>query len=169
MPAPSPETIALVRERYARGDRTADILADAKMNAGTLYFWIDGGPDDGSGTRLPPIPRRYQSHAQSRRPRPRGSRKSVVKRLWRTAEWQVRDIEDRLRMNQQEPDQRERDARLLAIMVKTVRELRAMDDQQEATEDDGPDNLDDFRRDLARRIEGIVARRAKGTDRGNEG
>jgi hypothetical protein len=88
-----------------------------------------------------------------------------VKRLWRTAELQVRDIEERLRLNQL-PDERERDARVLAIIVKTVRELRAMqgaDDKESAENDNATGNIDDFRRELARKIDGIIARRGERT------
>jgi hypothetical protein len=166
MAMPPPDMIALVRQRYAQGDKVRDILADTKMNASVFYFWIDGGPDDGTGPRLPPIPRRNERGGK--RARKRGaSRLSLVKRLWRTAEWQVRDIEDRLRLNQQQPDERERDARLLAVMVKTIRELRAMHDADEeaSPENDGPDNLDDYRRELARKIDGIIAARGENSAR----
>ncbi len=60
-----------------------------------------------------------------------GSPVSLIARLWRTAERQVRDIEDRLRLNQQPADERERDARMLAVIVKTVRDLRALRDCDE--------------------------------------
>ena len=43
------------------------------------------------------------------------------------AEAQVRDIEERLAHHQQQPDDRERDARTLAVLVKTMRELAALD------------------------------------------
>jgi hypothetical protein len=96
------------------------------------------------------------------------TRAAVVKRLWRTAEWQVRDIEDRMRRNQQQPDERERDARLLAVIVKTVRELGAMRDKDE--QDQAADNLglDDFRRELARKIDALVEGQRAATDRGDE-
>ena len=57
-----------------------------------------------------------------------GDRVALVGRLWRTAEAQVRDIEERLARHQQQPDERERDARTLAVLVKTMRELSALDD-----------------------------------------
>ncbi len=92
-------------------------------------------------------------------------------RLWRTAERQVRDIEDRLRLNLQQPDERERDARVLATMVKTLRELRALQEAEEepSGEDEGPSNLDDFRRELARKIDGIIAARSEHADREAKG
>ncbi len=159
MTEPTPEIGARLRARYAAGDRIADILADAKIGIGTLYYWIDGGPDDGEGSRLPPIPRRHSAKVRRVRSRP-AARLSLVKRLWRTAEWQVRDIEDRLRANQQPPDERERDARLLAVLVKTVRELTALRDNNEA--EDAAANSDDVRRELAQKLDGLIAKRSAG-------
>jgi hypothetical protein len=162
MTEPTPEIGAQVRARYAAGDRVADILADAGIGPGTLYYWIDGGPDDGDGSRLPPLPRRHSARVRHARSRP-AARLSLVKRLWRTAEWQVRDIEDRLRANQMPPDERERDARLLAVMVKTVRELTALRDDNES--EDAAANSDDVRRELARKLDALIAKRSAGVPR----
>jgi len=162
MTEPTPEVGAQVRARYAAGDRVADILADAKIGPGALYYWIDGGPDDGGGSRLPPIPRRHSARVRHARSRP-AARLTLVKRLWRTAEWQVRDIEDRLRANQQPSDERERDARLLAVLVKTVRELTALRDDNEA--DDAAANSDAHGQELARKLDALIARRGAGVPR----
>jgi hypothetical protein len=102
------------------------------------------------------------------------SRRSLVARLWRTTEQQVREVEHRLSLGQREPADRERDARMLAIMVKTLRELSSIDvadaarpgktkTQSETENDDGPADIDEFRRELARRLEAIIARRHPGT------
>lgn len=162
----TPETIARVRERYAAGESVRRIMADAGISSGTFYRWIDGGPDDGAGPRLPKIPRRNQPGVRRAARRP-ATRLSLVKRLWRTAEWQVRDIEERLRLNQQ-PDERERDARTLAIIVKTVRELRALRDADEENPAGEELDLDNFRRELARRIDALAGRQDPATDRGDE-
>jgi hypothetical protein len=171
MAAPSTEMIALARQRYADGIAIAKILAETGMSLGTLYLWLDGGPNDAAPPRLPRIERRRTVLARRSKPL-KGDRVSLVNRLWRASERQVRDIEDRLRLSRQQPDERERDARMLAIMVKTLRELRALSDAEQrgsAGNDDGPDNLDDFRRELARKIDGIIARRGPGTARGSQG
>lgn len=164
----SPDIIARVRERYAAGDSVQRIMSDTRMSSGTLYHWIDGGPADENGPRLPPLPRR-NSKGTRRAARKPGTRLSLVKRLWRTAEWQVRDIEDRLRQNPQQSDERERDARMLAVIVKTVRELSTLRD---ADEDNpaGHDaaDIDDFRRDLARKIDAIIASGGGRADNGDE-
>ena len=169
MPAPTPDTIALARTRYSEGVAIAKILAETGMSFGTLYLWLDGGPDDGAGPRLPPLRRRRSVMGKRRQPLT-GGRVSLVNRLWRTAERQVRDIEDRVRLNMQQPDERERDARLLAILVKTLRDLRALQTVEDEPEnDDQPASLDDFRRELARKIDGIVAQRAVGVANSDAG
>lgn len=163
MPAPTPETIALARQRYVEKAPVATILAETKMSLGTLYLWLDGGPE--SEPRLPPIPRRRS--VLKRRQHLAASQVSLVARLWRTAERQVRDIEDRVRLQLQEPEERERDARVLAILVKTLRELRALQDAEEEESAENDDiTLDDFRRNLARKIDAIIARRNQPADGG---
>ena len=60
---------------------------------------------------------------------------------------------------------RARDARTLAVLVKTMRELLALDKHQgrrgaagsSEHDDAGPRDLDEFRRELARRMDAIVA------------
>jgi hypothetical protein len=168
-PPPTPEAIALVRRRYAEGVTVARILAETPMSHGTFYLWVDGGPDDGGGRRLPPLPRRRVVVGKRRRPL-KGERCSLVARLWRTAERQVRDIEVRLARDQQEPAERERDARVLAVLVKTLRELTALDEakadmksqpEAPAADDDAvPRDLDELRRELARRVDRLRQRRA---------
>jgi hypothetical protein len=83
----------------------------------------------------------------------------------------VREIEDRMRARASggeagEPAERERDARMLAVLVKTLRELAALDEshkdaaravQADPTDDDPvPRDIDEFRRELARRIQAFV-------------
>jgi hypothetical protein len=95
------------------------------------------------------------------------SRVALVKSIWRAADAQVRDIEDRLVAAGQEPAERERDARMLAVLVKTLRELVAIDEeraaaksQAESYDDDSvPRDIDEFRRELARKIDAVIAER----------
>jgi hypothetical protein len=154
--------ITLARQRYVEGVAVSKILAECGMSLGTFYLWLDGGPDDGS-VRLPPIPRRRAVMGKRRMP-PSASRVSLIQRLWRTAERQVRDIEDRVRLQLQDSGERERDARVMAIVVRTLRDLRALDTAEEeaSRENDDTGNLDDFRRELARKIDGIIAARNSG-------
>jgi hypothetical protein len=167
LPPPTPEAIALARQRYVEGVAVAAILGECAMSLGTLYKCVDGWPESGS-PRLPALPRRRIVTGKRRRAL-RGQRVSLVARLWRTAERQVRDIEDRLARSQQLPDERERDARVLSVLVKTLRELTALDaaktganSQSEASpaDDDIPRDIDELRRELSRRVDILRQRRA---------
>jgi hypothetical protein len=160
MLAPTEDTIVLARQRYSAGAAVSKILGETGMSLGTLYLWLDGGPKDAAGRRrFPAIPRRRIVMGKRGKPLS-GGRVSLVNRLWRTAERQVRDVESRMCV-EQEPEQRERDARMLSVLVKTVRELRTLHTAEEKDSQDEyePDNLDDFRRELARKIDGIIAER----------
>jgi hypothetical protein len=145
----------------------SDICRKYRMSQDRLYYWLDGGPPDGP-LHLEPIPRRRGGGLGrlARRRRLRGDRTAVIRRMWRTAEAQVRDIESRLMADKQTPDERERDARSLAILVKTLRELCALDDSRgepastdTGDNDDIPRDIDEFRRQLARRINAFVDER----------
>jgi hypothetical protein len=62
----------------------------------------------------------------------------------------------------------ERTARTLASLARTLREVVALDSQSSAETDDddaGPRDLDEFRRELARRMDAIIARREAAPDR----
>ncbi len=166
MPVPpnalSEATICAMRKDYLDGVPVAVILARYDVVVGTLYYWLDGGPMVGGERRLDPIPRRRV--VMGRRVRAlRGDRESLIARLWGAAERQVRDIETRLAMTGQPSSDRERDARTLAVLVRTLRELSQFDAAREPPcEDDdlGPRDIDEFRRDLARRMDALVRGRA---------
>lgn len=169
-PVAAQDTIVLARELYSEGLPVSRILARTGLSHGTFYLWLDGGPDDGAGPRLPPLPRRRNVLGKRRRPL-QGQRVSLVARLWRTAERQVRDIETRLAKNLQEPAERERDARVFAVMVKTLRDLVALDEADDdakdtARHDDEPEfrNIDELRRELSRRVD--ILRRGRAADTG---
>jgi hypothetical protein len=91
--------------------------------------------------------------------------------MMRSAERQVAEIE--LRVGSPRHD-REKDARMLAVLARAMRELTAVDalnrDLERANESDTkqapvvdddppPDDIDEFRNELARRIEAFVADR----------
>jgi hypothetical protein len=139
-----------------------------KISEHFLYCCVDGTV---TGMEpLPPLPRRRVASTGARRARRlRGDRKSVIRRVWRTAEAQVRDIEARLSCPSGKPEERERDGRLLSVLVKTLRELSGIDATGRATskqtetaaEDDAvPRDIEEFRRELARKMDAIVAGRA---------
>ena len=162
---PTPETVALARRRYAEGATITSICAETGIrNRNTLYRCFDGYYDDGSGQKPSPLPRRRASAG-----RRATDRAALVARLWRTAERQVQQIEDRLKAAGLKPTEREGNARTLATLVKTLRELAAFDEAQGARgqkapnddddDDPVPRDIDEFRRELARRMDAFVASR----------
>jgi len=169
MPAPlklAHDRVVRARNDYIDGKHTAEIIAENGLSLSTLYKLLAG---KGAAAGMPVITLR-RDLLQPRAQRPARVRASLVDRLWRAADRQVREIEKRLRLDTP-PDERERDARVLATTVKTLRELRALDAAQAEQEpargnEHGPNNLDDFRRELARKMDAVIASRAGPSDRG---
>lgn len=90
---------------------------------------------------------------------PRFGRRSLVSRLWRTAERQVADIETRLIAAGGDPATLERDAKTLAVLARTVRDLVAIDAEQKrgakadkADDENAPPNIDEFRRRISAKL-----------------
>jgi hypothetical protein len=171
---PTPEQVALVRRRYACGDKVRDIVAETGIALGTLYRCIDGDFPDGSGIEPAPLPRRHTGMRIRHRA---GSRAALVARMWKTAERQVEEIEDRLKAAGLELAERESNARTLAIVAKTLRELAAVDEAErsrgkKAAKDDDdesvPRNVEDLRQALARKLEAFVAGTADAVPDGPE-
>jgi hypothetical protein len=173
--------VALVSRRYLEGATNADIKAETGITSTwLLYRCIDGKYDDGSGAPLPlPLPALPRRRDNLNRPE---SRKALVERLWRNAEQQVAQIEARLARSGISSDDGERDARSLAVLVRTLRELAAFDDAREPdakagkrtkkqskpeNDDPVPRDLDELRRELVRRIHAFVDERTgDGVSRG---
>ena len=173
----SKDEITEVRRQYAAGVPVADIRDQFGLTSGALYTIVDGVT-----LGLPALPRRHvfatrpacqrggasaEKHGGKRSPatnKHADRRRVLVERLWRAAGKQVRAIERRLGDGEQEPPERERDARMLAVLVKTLRELAALDPARNSEpppaepEDDDPvpRDIDEFRRELARRIQAFV-------------
>ena len=104
------------------------------MSLGTLYYWLDGGPRDEQGAPLlPPLARRRVVVGKRRKPLP-ASRVSLLARLYRTAERQAFDIEQRLAVPGEATPARERDVRMLASLTRTLRELSGLGDGEPAGE-----------------------------------
>jgi hypothetical protein len=165
----SQDAIHRVRHEYATTDKpVAQIARENGMSSSTMYYWLDGGPPTGP-LHLEPIPRRKDGAVRSvRRRLLTGDRVAIVQRIWRTAEAQVRDIEDRLIKSGQAPDDRERDTRAMAVLVKAIRELSTLNEsttdpaattERARDDDEVPRDIDEFRRALAERIEAFVERR----------
>src|SRR6188474_839186 len=128
--APPPETVALVRRRYAEGAFVKTIVAESGIkNLTVIYRCVAGLYPDGSGIKPAPIPQRRAGVRVRHR---KGSRAALVARMWRTAERQVEEIEDRLAVAGLEIAERESNARTLAIVAKTLRELVAVDESEKS-------------------------------------
>ena len=95
-------------------------------NLNIIYRCVAGLYPDGSGIKPAPIPQRRRGVRVRHRT---GSRAALVTRMWRTAERQVEEIEERLTVAGLELSERESNARTLAIVAKTLRELSAVDDK----------------------------------------
>jgi hypothetical protein len=169
----SRDAIIALREEYAAGELSTDTICKRyAIGPDTLCFWVDGGEPEGE-FHFPPLPRRRRKGAPGGRQRRFSGRPAaVVRRLWRTAEAQMFEIEQRLISDRQQADEQERDARTLALLAKTVRDLTGLDQARlqgaqtaavAADDDAGPEDIDEFRRELVRRMDEIVAQREAGT------
>ncbi len=170
---PSRAQIERARAMYARGFTVSRVLAANDMSLGTLYYWLDGGPREaaragpatdpaaaGSGALYPPIARRRVVAGKRRAPLA-ADRVSLTARLWRTAERQAHDIEERLaRPAASLPErERERDLRMLGMLVRTLRELSLFDAGGEAAPapaEEPPPDVEELRNELARRLHALV-------------
>lgn len=189
---PTREEIERARDMYAQGFTVSRILAATDMSLGTFYHWLDGGPQAGPPSSLsatsgkpdvdggaayttlyPPLPRRRRVVGKRRRPLNDTTRVSLAARLWRTVERQVRDIEERLARPSGATAERERDMRMLSMLVRSLRELSAFDagiapGGEGAAAEEAPRDIDTLRADLARRLntlmDGLAARRADAAD-----
>jgi hypothetical protein len=170
----SVEAITTIRQQYADRVAVAKIVADNNVSKETVYYFVDGGPHDPE-PQYPPLPRRQTKPRAGNALDSGPARRILVGRLWHTATLQVKEIQSRLNSMGQESS--ERDARALAVLVKTLRDLVAFDEANPATQtrtdsdddDYGPRDINDFRRELARKMDAIVSRRTARDDRDREG
>ena len=178
------EQIATIQQRAGDGVPIRTIAAELKVSPSTVVRWRDR---DAKGEDHPPLPRPGQTQ-QSREMSAR-ARTALIQRLWRAARRQVKEIEKRLaaraRAGGEASEIGERDARMLAVLVRTLRELAVLDQANTVAADRGdrspaqpsdpdhddpmPRDIDEFRRELARRIEAFVGREADGTVPGDTG
>jgi hypothetical protein len=168
-----PENATRARQMYADGATVAAIKAETGLSHHQLYHWLEGAPQRAGGSLLPPLPKR---RIVKRTRISAGDRLSVVARIMRSAERHVAEIDRRISTGN---DKGEKDARALALLARTIRELTAVDAMNReleqpkmgaaANDDDDdrpPDDIDEFRNELARRINALVASRS---DRGAAG
>jgi hypothetical protein len=169
-----PETVALLRRRYAERVPIRSIMAETRIRSIDIFYQcVDGAFDDGSGAPLPlpGLPRRRETlpivRSSSRR-------RSLIARIWANAEAQVEKIEARLAEHDFAPKVVERDARALAVLVRTLRELslfaemknirsKRKDKPESGNDDDAPPrDIDELRNELARRMRAFVEERTGG-------
>lgn len=175
-PPLTPERVELARSLYVEGFTVSRICSHCLMSLGTLYACLDGTPFGLDGPRMSPIPRRRNVIGKRTRAL-RADSLSLRNRLIRTAEGQVREIELRLSLPDRSGPERERDIRMLAMTVKSLRDLASLNFKDEgdtppaASEpyDDPPEDIDAFRINLARRIDAFVASRTAEKDSAGEG
>jgi hypothetical protein len=150
---PTREEIERAREMYAAGFTVSRILAATDMSLGTFYHWLDGGPSGEGSPLYPPMPRRRTVVGKRRKALTDATRVSLAARLWRTAERQARDIEERLARPSQANPERERDVRMLGVLVRSLRELSAFDRGEAIVESAHDDGAADNARERAFRAE----------------
>ncbi len=128
-----------------------------------------------SARRTEKIPRRAARPSGTAPKASVSPRRRLLARLWRAAERQVADIEARLGQAVDAEDaspsgprrsaDTEKDARALALLARTLRELSAAEERADparsskagTANDDSTRDLDSFRRELARRLERLRA------------
>jgi len=136
-------------------------------------LYLDGAPlkETARRTGLKPAARRVTLAPGTRSAAP--ARGHLLSRLWRAAERQLDEIEQRLAAAvPPEADapagpprpaaDAEKDARALAVLARTLRELSALEAEAQKSrkvkaEDDAVRDLDTFRRELARRLDRLRA------------
>lgn len=169
-PEPNPPLdrarVLLAREMYAEGFTVSRILAHCRMSLGTLYACLDGVPFGQDGERMDPVPRRRQVTGKRRRAL-KADDVSLVNRLLRTAERQVRDIETQLSAREQAPVERERCVRMLTSLTRALRDLQVLRKQAAAARGSGfvddededmlPADVDAIYRELAHKLDAMAA------------
>ncbi len=123
--------------------------------------------EDGTAAPLPPVEKRKRAPV---------SRRAVVGQLWRAAKRQLDAHEEHLADLPQGAAASETDAKALATLARTVRELVAIDEPQAAKKDkptdefsaaDGLRHVAQLRQELARRLEALADRELGQADPGD--
>jgi hypothetical protein len=162
-----PQAAQRARQMYAQGVGTRAILAETKLSLHAFYNWLDGRAQPRGPQLLPALPRRKIVRRARISP---GDRVSLVERMMRSSERQVAEIEKRIGTAD---DQGDKDARTMALIARTLRELTAVDALSRAmgeqptklrkgrpANDEGesiPTDVDQLRQSLARKLEAIIA------------
>lgn len=128
-------------------------------------------PPDPTGGTDAPVPAASSRPAARSRP-PARRRRQLVGRLWHAAEQQVAEIEARLASLSGDPAQLEREAKTLAVIARTLRDLSALEEEARNRAEVSPDagnparTLAAFRAELAQRLAGLRDERPGGAAAG---
>jgi len=160
-----PQIALRARQRYVDGEPVEAILLATKLSLKQFYHWLDGAPQPDGTALLPPIPRRHVFRKRS--PTTAREREKLIARIMRAAERQVQAIEERCEAAGIEPTERDSEARALAVLARTMRELTELDEvncRRKATDQSRPPNdepiprnIDELRESLLRKLEALVA------------
>ena len=152
-----PETALRARQDYIDGKTVKAILADSDFCLDQLCHWLDGRRQTDGTTLLPPIPRRRIIVRKEGRA---ATRLALVERLMRAAEMQIHSMEQRMASAGYEANPG--DARVTAVLARTMRELGAHDEQSptrkpskersESNDDSTPLDIDELRKSLLQNL-----------------
>ncbi|MFC0283038.1 hypothetical protein ACFFJB_05365 [Camelimonas abortus] len=162
---PAPAALAAARRRFENGDATLKQLA-AELGLSPRRLGALARRDGWTKPARPPARRRAGA-------RPPAGRAALVARLWAAAARQMDEIEAALASAPGEGQVREREARLMAMLVRVAAGLAAIERAgaapaagRETQAHDGdaafPDDADAFRRTLESRIDALLRRRPAG-------
>lgn len=163
---PDPETRERARRLFEGGlVPQADIalmlgLADTTLRRRIkLWGWVRREPESQSGP-LPAAVPAFQPGAEEAA----YDRRTTIERVRCAVDREIAAVEAALQrlgsLTRRVPES-ERAARTLASLVKTLTELKRLETASDEGEaDDGPADMDEFRRDLARRLHGLCESRA---------
>src|ERR1044071_152827 len=121
-----PQAALQARRLYEEGKPVRAVQAATGLSLDQLYRALDGLPQADGDTLLPPVQRRRVIVRKASRA---GTRMALVTRMMRAAELQLHKVEQRLEAAGYETGEEERNARALAMLARTVRELTAMDEK----------------------------------------
>jgi hypothetical protein len=90
---------------------------------------------------------------------------ALAARLWRAAELQAAEVEARIALGPRPVAEAEKDARVLSVLARTLRELSVVDassrDDNEDGDDAAPDDIDELRFALGERLRKLSIERER--------
>jgi hypothetical protein len=152
--------LAELRALYEAGDRpVAEVIQQSGLSQKQFYTLVRQFGWTGRRPRDPFRPRPPKTAKLC-------GRAAVVRRIWAAADAQMREIEQRIQsLGESDGAAAERDARVMGTLVKTLRDLVALDGEMKASQqkdgatDAGSSKRDDLRQELGRRLARLRAER----------